>query len=275
MPTTRPSARSRRSWRTASTRRMPGTSSATWTSPWTRCAARRTTPKWPPCRVARSVAWRCAGCCSSIPTCCCSTSPPTTWMPSRSTGWSASWPSTAARSWPSPTTGTSWTTSRSGSWSSTAVGASRSPATTPAGWSRSWSACPGAEAGGRQAADPGPGAGVGAPVAQGPPVEGQGPSLGLRAAAGRGPGREGRHARAGDRHPARPAAGRAGHRCRGPAQGLRGPAAHRGPDVLAAAVRHRGHHRAQRRGQDDAVPDAGRARSARTRAPSRSAAPSS
>ena len=33
----------------------------------------------------------------------------------------------------------------------------------------------------------------------------------------------------------------------GPAQGLRRPAAHRGPDVLAAAGRHRRHHRRQRR----------------------------
>ena len=39
-------------------------------------------------------------------------------------------------------------------------------------------------------------------------------------------------------------------------QGLRRPAAHRGPLVLAAAGRHRRHHRAERRRQDDAVPDA-------------------
>ena len=44
----------------------------------------------------------------------------------------------------------------------------------------------------------------------------------------------------------------------GPAQGLRRPAADRGPDVLAAAGGHRRDHRAQRRRQDDAVPDAGR-----------------
>ena len=56
--------------------------------------------------------------------------------------------------------------------------------------------------------------------------------------------------------PARTAPGRPGHRRRGPAQGLRRQAAHRGPDVLAAQGGHRGHHRAQRRGQDDAVPDA-------------------
>ena len=44
-------------------------------------------------------------------------------------------------------------------------------------------------------------------------------------------------ARARDRHPARAAAGRHGHRGQGPAQGLRRPAADRGPDVLAAARR--------------------------------------
>ena len=36
--------RAERRSRTASTRPMPGTSSGTWTSPWTRCAAPRTTP---------------------------------------------------------------------------------------------------------------------------------------------------------------------------------------------------------------------------------------
>ena len=46
----------------------------------------------------------------------------------------------------------------------------------------------------------------------------------------------------------------------GPAQGLRRPPAHRGPDVLAAARRHRRDHRPQRRRQDDAVPDARRRR---------------
>ena len=81
-----------------------------------------------------------AGCCSSTPTCCCSTSRPTTSTPSRSSGSSASSTSTAARSSRSPTTATSSTTSPSGSSSSTAAGASRSPATTPAGWSRSSSA---------------------------------------------------------------------------------------------------------------------------------------
>ena len=51
----------------------------------------------------------------------------------------------------------------------------------------------------------------------------------------------------------------------GPAQGLRRPAADRGPDVLAAAVGDRGDHRPQRRRQDHAVPDAGRPGGARRR----------
>ena len=62
-------------------------------------------------------------------------------------------------------------------------------------------------------------------------------------------------------HPAGAAARR--HRDRGgePAQGLRRPAAHRGPLVLAPPRRHRRHHRPQRRRQDDAVPDDHRRRS--------------
>ena len=81
--------------------------------------------------------------------------------------------------------------------------------------------------------------------------------------------------RAGDRDPARSAPGRAGHRGRRSAQGLRRPAAHRGPDVLAAALGHRGHHRPQRRGQDDPVPDARRPGGSRMPARSTSAPRSS
>ena len=88
---------------------------------------------------------------------------------------------------------------------------------------------------------------------------------GLRAAARRGERRQGHDPRARDRHPARAATRRPGHRGQGPAQGLRRPAAHRGPDVLAAAGRHRRDHRAQRRRQDDAVPDARRPGGARRR----------
>ena len=50
---------------------------------------------------------------------------------------------------------------------------------------------------------------------------------------------EGPDPRARDRDPARAAPGRPGHRGRRPAQGLRRQAPHRGPDVLAAAGRHR------------------------------------
>ena len=80
----------------------------------------------------------------------------------------------------------------------------------------------------------------------------------LREAARRGQRRQGHDPRARDRDPARPAPRRPGHRGQGPAQGLRRPAAHRGPDVLAAAGRDRRDHRPQRRRQDDAVPDARR-----------------
>ena len=58
-----------------------------------------------------------------------------------------------------------------------------------------------------------------------------------------------------------------------PAQGLRRPAADRGPVVHAAAGRHRRHHRPERRRQDDAVPDAHRPGARRTPARSRSATP--
>src|SRR5919112_549705 len=66
-----------------------------------------------------------------------------------------------------------------------------------------------------------------------------------------------------DRGPGRPAARREGHRVRLPAQGLRRPAADRGPLVHAAARGHRRRHRRQRRRQDDAVPDDRRRREAR------------
>ena len=121
------------------------------------------------------------------------------------------------------------------------------------------------QAGRRPAADARPRARLGADEPQGPPVEGQGPPVGVRAAAGRRERRADRDPRARDRDPARPAAGRPGHRRPGPAQGLRRPAAGRGPDVQPAALGDRRDHRAQRRRQDDAVPDA-RGRGAARRA---------
>ena len=63
-----------------------------------------------------------------------------------------------------------------------------------------------------KAADPRPGARMGAPVAQGPPGQGQGPIERLRAADGGSAGREDRRPGAGDRHPARAPARRAGDR---------------------------------------------------------------
>ena len=57
----------------------------------------------------------------------------------------------------------------------------------------------------------------------------------------------------------------------GPAQGLRRPPADRGPDVLPAALRHRRDHRAERGREDDAVPDARRPGDARRRHHRRSA----
>ena len=77
-------------------------------------------------------------------------------------------------------------------------------------------------------------AGVGAHGAEGPPGQGQGPPRRLRQAAGRGRGRARRRQPAGDRHPARAPPRRHGHRGRRAAQGLRRPAADRGPLVLAA-----------------------------------------
>ena len=55
--------------------------------------------------------------------------------------------------------------------------------------------------------------------------------------------------------PPGPEAGRAGGGGQGAAQGLRRPAAHRRPELQAAAGRHRRGHRAERRGQDHALPD--------------------
>ena len=74
--------------------------------------------------------------------------------------------------------------------------------------------------------------------------------------------------------PAGPAARRQGDRGRRRAQGLRRPAADRGPVVLAPARRHRRRDRRQRRRQDDAVPDDRRRGAARRRRRSGSATPS-
>ena len=95
----------------------------------------------------------------------------------------------------------------------------------------------------------------------------------VREAARRGAEREARQGR--DPHPAGPAARRRRDRGRRRLEGLRRPAAVRGPDVLAAARRDRRRDRPERRGQDDALPDDRRRGAARTPARSASATPCS
>ena len=104
---------------------------------------------------------------------------------------------------------------------------------------------------------------VGAHEPQGPPHEVQGAPGQLRAPDRRGAQRQARQRP--DPHPGRAAPRRQGDRGRRRAQGLRRPAADRGPVVLAPARRHRRRDRRQRRRQDDAVPDDRRRREARRR----------
>ena len=80
----------------------------------------------------------------------------------------------------------------------------------------------------------------------------EGAPRGLRQALRRGAGREARPRR--DPHPAGAAARRRRDRGRRRREGLRRPAALRGPDVLAAADGHRRRRRPERRRQDDALP---------------------
>ena len=75
----------------------------------------------------------------------------------------------------------------------------------------------------------------------------------VREAVRGGAEREARQGR--DPHSAGAAPRRPRHRRRRRPEGLRRPAARRGPDVLAAARRHRRRDRPERRRQDDAVPD--------------------
>ena len=88
------------------------------------------------------------------------------------------------------------------------------------------------------------------------------------AGGGRGGGEARRQAR--DPDPARAPPRRPGHRGEGPAQGLRRPAPHGRRQLHAPPRRHRGGHRAQRGGEDDAVPhDRGRGEAGRRRAEDR------
>ena len=101
---------------------------------------------------------------------------------------------------------------------------------------------------------------VGAREPEGAPGEEQGAPAPVRGAVlGRVPGAQ-RDQR--DLHPAGTAARRPRDRGRRPAQGLRRAPADRRPLLPPAAGRHRRHHRAERRGQDDAVPHADRRREA-------------
>ena len=136
MPTTTSWASTRPNWRRRSRQLAPGTSSERSRSPWMPSAYHLVRPTWPPCPVANTDGWRCAGFCCPAPTCCCWTSPPTTWTPNRWHGWNAPCATTTAPWWPSPMTGTSWTTWPGGSWSWTGGKASPTRATTRAGWNR-------------------------------------------------------------------------------------------------------------------------------------------
>ena len=189
----------------------------------------------------------------SKPTCCCSTSRRTTSTPSRSAGWSATSPSTRARSSPSPTIATSSTTSPAGSSSSTAATASRSRATT-----RSWLE----QKQERLAHEERKERARQRTIAQELEWVRENPKGRRKKAKARLNNYE--RLLAEDRNvkldqvqihiPAGAAARQRGARDRRAAQGLRRPAADRGPDVLAAAGGHRRRDRRQRRGQDDAVP---------------------
>ena len=180
-------------------------------------------------------------------------------------GSSATWRSTRARSSPSPTIATSSTTSPAGSSSSTAA--------TGIPFKGNYSCwleqkqerlAQEEQQGDRAPAHDRARARVGAREPQGPAQEGQGAPEQLRGAARRGAQRQARPGP--DPHPGRAAPRRHGDRGRGPAQGLRRPAADRGPLVLAAARGHRRRDRRQRRRQDDAVPDDRRRGAARRRA---------
>ena len=123
---------------------------------------------------------------------------------------------------------------------------------------------------GRQAAEaPLRRARVGALQRQGPPDQVQGPAGPVRGDGRRG-GEDPQAGLRGDPDPAGPAPGQHGDRGQGPGQGLRRPGADRQPVVLAAAQRHRRHHRPERRRQDHAVQDHRRAGEAgRRRGPGR------
>ena len=252
--------------------RGTSTPSSSWR--WTRCAARRRTPRSACSPVVSAAGSRCARCCWSRPTCCCSTSPPTIWTPRASCGWSSTWRSTPARSSRSPTTGTSWTTSPTGSSSSTAAA--------PTPYEGNYSTY----------------------------LEKKAARLAIRAARTRAQKRlseelewvrsnakarqtkcrarleryeematEAEKTRKLDfeeiQIPPGPRLGNTVIEVEGPGQGLRAAGSDRAPVVLAPAQRHRRHHRPERRQQDHAVQDHRRAGAAGRRRRSGSARRSS
>ena len=97
------------------------------------------------------------------------------------------------------------------------------------------------------------GARMGQDEPEGQTDEVQGAPGALRGADRRGAQRQAR--RGADPHSAGPAPGREGARGRGPAQGLRGKAADRGPQLRSSPRGHRRRDRRQRRRQDDPLPN--------------------
>ena len=209
---------------------------------------------------------------AAAPTCCCSTSRPTTSTPSASPGWSASSRTTRARSSPSPTTATSSTTSPSGSSSSTAAAAIPFEGNYSSWLEQKQDRLAQEEkgVGPRSARSPASSSGCAwhrrpaRPRARpaSPPTRSCWPRPRPTGAAGR---------RSRSSIPPGPRLGDRSSRSRALAQGVRRPAADRGPLVLAAAGRHRRRHRPERRRQDDAVPHDHRSGAARRRRRSRSA----
>ena len=204
-PTTRRSAPSRRRSRTASTPPTRGTWSATSTSRWTRCAARRTTPT--STTLSGGEKRRVALCRLLLQ------HPdlllldePTNHLDAESVEWLerflAGVRGHRRRHHPRPLLPRQRREVDPGA--RPRPGHPVLAATTPAGWSRSWSGWRSEYEGGRRPpAHPRPRARVGAHVAEGPPGEGQGPPRRLRAAARRGAGRR-RAAPASSRSPSRP-----------------------------------------------------------------------
>ncbi len=273
-PTTTRSASSRRCSKTRSPPPTPGRSNATSRSPWTRCAARPTTPTSTCCRAVSGVASRCVASCSRARPAAArrADQPPRRRVGRLARAIPRRLRRHRRRHHPRPLLPRQRrqvdprTRARQGS---AVRGQLLVVARAEAGAPRARRARQR-----RPQADPRPRARVGPHGPEGPPGQGQGAPHRLREAACRGQGGRVAGLLAPDHDPSRPPSRRPGDRGREPAQGLRRQAAHRRPVVHVAARRHRRHHRPERRRQVDAVQDARRSRSARLRARSRSATPS-